>query len=493
MKSVKLFFLSLFVALLVSGLHVNTAAAAICTWTGAIDVNWNNSGNWSCAAVPGSDDEVVLDNSELAGSYSITLPTGATTTTIRKLTITPNGGNNITLILPSTNTGNPGLLVGDSTAGTDDITLNEGAILVNSSGAGAGSGIAFQTAANGTFRINNGGRYVHNTTRANTALVSQLSTAAGTENGVFEFDVSGTGSYAISASGRTFGSLVLTRTAGPAIYTASGGSALTIRGNFTINSGVTFNNSMTGANNIAGNWTNHGVFSGASTNIFFNGVAEQVIGGSQPTSFNNLTVNNGAILTIPANTAATLLTNNGRIQQSQDVIGASPVGFLNLGGYGGVTIANTGSDDLGFTTVIIRGNQACTTTNSTVRRCFDITPTPTGLDIEATITFYYAEAERNGLNCNNMYAWRWNAGLSAWELAGAGGDLYQCATEPYSLVVEWVTEFSPFVLFDNPESAPTAVTLRGIQANSVNLLFVLLALIPLIAGTGFVIWRRRLA
>ncbi|MGB5061339.1 MAG: hypothetical protein WBO48_21740, partial [Candidatus Promineifilaceae bacterium] len=140
-----------------------TAVAEMCQWTGAVNTDWNNAGNWSCAIVPGANDEVILDNSVVSGSYSIILPGSATTTTISKLTISPNSGNNITLNLPSTNTGIPGFSVGDNIAATDDIILNDGAILSNSSGATSGNGIQVNSTSNGTIRINNGGRYIHNT------------------------------------------------------------------------------------------------------------------------------------------------------------------------------------------------------------------------------------------------------------------------------------------------------------------------------------------
>src|SRR5205085_4997211 len=94
------------------------ASAATCTWNGSVDSNWATAGNWTgCTGggAPASTDSVLLDNSLKAGSYSVNLPTGATTVSIVKLTITPNSGNTITLTLPSGNTANPGFQVGDAT------------------------------------------------------------------------------------------------------------------------------------------------------------------------------------------------------------------------------------------------------------------------------------------------------------------------------------------------------------------------------------------
>jgi hypothetical protein len=275
------------------------APSAVCTFNGSVDNNWATVANWTgCTGggAPVAADSVLLDNSLKAGTYTLSLPTGAVNTTIVKLTITPGAGNTITLVLPSGNTNNPGLTVGDSTIATDDLILNNGGVFQNSSGAGAGNGIAFASAANDTMRINNGGRYLHNTLRGNAGIVSQLSTAAGTESGIFEFDVPGLATFSLSASGRTFGSLTLTRTAGAASYTVSGGSALTIKGNLTINTGVTFSSTMTGALNLAGNLTNNGV--------------NLAIPATQAVNFNgNTTVTGSASVSI-ASAASTITAGN---------------------------------------------------------------------------------------------------------------------------------------------------------------------------------------
>jgi hypothetical protein len=305
---------------------------------GAGTSNWSDANNWDDNVVPASGDNVVLDNSLVSGSYTVNLPTGATTVAINRLTITPDTGNTITLVLPSGNTASPGFNVGDNAAGTDDIILNNGAILKNSSGATSGNGIQANSTANGTVRINNGGKYIHNTLRSTAGIVPLLSTVAGTETGIFEFDVPGTGSFAISASGRNYGSLTLTRTAGAATYTASGGSALTIRGNFTINTGVTFNSTMTGAMNLAGNLTNNGSALTLSQPANLNGTGEQTIGGSNTVAFNNLTINSGAILIESTNvTVNGTLTNNGTIRNILTGNGTGNLTGVALANFSGLT------------------------------------------------------------------------------------------------------------------------------------------------------------
>ena len=96
-----------------------------------------------------------------------------------------------------------------------------------------------------TFRINNGARYIHNTARGNASIVSQLSTAAGTEEGEFEFDVPAA-VQTLSLTGRTYGTLIFSSIArgGPVTYSGNGASTLNIKGNLQIHTGVTFSIGM---------------------------------------------------------------------------------------------------------------------------------------------------------------------------------------------------------------------------------------------------------
>jgi hypothetical protein len=229
----------------------NISSAQI-TWDGGGDgISWSDANNWLGDVVPGTSDNVVLDNSAVLISYTVNLPSGLITTTINTLIITPSGANTIQLNLPNTNTGTPGL----SVTGTGDaLILNAGAILKNSSGAGSGTGITITN----TFRINNGGHYLHNTARANAGIISQLSNAAGTETGEFEFD-DPSGSTIVSLSGRTFGTLTLSAiTNGTVSYIGSGASVCNVRGSLNINTGVNFAISMSANFIIAGNYNQAG-------------------------------------------------------------------------------------------------------------------------------------------------------------------------------------------------------------------------------------------
>jgi CSLREA domain-containing protein len=284
---------------------------AICTWTGAGgDGLWATATNWSgCTGggTPAVNDFVVIDNTNVAGSFTVTLPSGAVTTSIAKLTVGATSPNTVTVTLPSGNTAAPGFSVGDSTTGTDDIIIGSGGILKNSSGASSGNGIETSSATNGTLKILTGGKYIHNTSRTQSGNIGRLSSASGTEGGTVEYDIPGTGSSTMTASGATYGNLTLTRSSGSGTYTSTGGSALTIKGSFTINSGVTYSSSMTGAMNIAGDLANNGAALSLPSGqaVVFNGTSNQTISGTASITIGGTaTINSGSTVTLARNVTA---------------------------------------------------------------------------------------------------------------------------------------------------------------------------------------------
>ncbi|HTS43003.1 MAG TPA: hypothetical protein VMH01_01300, partial [Puia sp.] len=238
------------------------SSAAIQLWTGAGgDGQWSNPSNWNGNAVPAVDDDVLLDNSFLTGSYVVSLPN--TAVTIKSLTITPGFSDSIFVILPSSNTSAPAFSVTGPGYG---LTINARGIFQNASGLASGEPLVIAD----SIRINDGGKYIHHT-RASHAnnIVRLLSIAPGTENGIFEFDVP-RASYTVSVSNRTYGTLVFSSIAagGTVNYTCNGSNTLTIRGNLQINDGVSFNVDLGGVNGnikIKGDYIqNGGVFNLAS-------------------------------------------------------------------------------------------------------------------------------------------------------------------------------------------------------------------------------------
>jgi hypothetical protein len=217
-----------------------TAATRI--WTGAGgDGLWNNPVNWDSGLLPQVTDDILLDNSRVPINYTVNLPNSIVT--IHSIIIRPSANQTIELVLPSTNLIENGFSVIGPGEG---LTLERGAIFLNASGLTSGESILVAD----SIRINNGGKYVHHTRAAHANnIVRILSTAPGTETGIFEFDVP-RAAYTISASNRKYGSLVLRSVAsgGATSYTCNGSNTLTINGNLQIEQGVNFSVDLGGSN-----------------------------------------------------------------------------------------------------------------------------------------------------------------------------------------------------------------------------------------------------
>lgn len=227
-------------------------------WIGGISGEWDNITHWQPAGIPVSGDTVVLNNDLNTTSYTVTLPDH--TVSIHSLVIHPAEGLTIKLLLPSSNLSGPAFLIN----GTGDaIIVRKGGVFLNSSGLSSGQSLQL----NGMLCIYSGGHYIHNTRSSHAIeIVAKLSTTAGTEKGVFEFNVPG-GSYPISLSNRTYGTLILSSDAsgGVQTYNASGTNSVVINGDFYMNEGVQFNADLTKPLYINGDYIqNGGVFNMAS-------------------------------------------------------------------------------------------------------------------------------------------------------------------------------------------------------------------------------------
>jgi hypothetical protein len=225
--------------------------AEIKSWTGyGGDANWTNPLNWSGSSLPLPNDDVLLDNGDLPVSYQVNLP--PTAIILKSILISPSPGRNIELILPSANNVPNALTVTGPGYG---IELKAGAIFRNASGLSSGESLSIAD----SMMIHDGGRYIHQT-RASHAnnILRVLSTAPGTEQGIFDFDVP-RASYTISISNRTYGSLELHSTAQGATvnYTCSGANPLHVRGNLRIGSAVNMSIDLSGP---TGNITVEGDF-----------------------------------------------------------------------------------------------------------------------------------------------------------------------------------------------------------------------------------------
>lgn len=209
--------------------------------------DWNNAQNWYPDGLPVATDSVVLDNSFVSGNYTVNLPNGNVTTQVKTLLI-QSSASVIILNLPSTNTAAPGLQVNGL---GDALVISDQCVFKNSSGASAGNTLTVA----GNIRINNGGKYIHQTIRSNATVIDRLSSAVGTENGIFEFDVPGNAGYTVSLSNNTFGSLAFRALAanGNKPYSGSGSSNLTIRGDFIVDTGAQFTSTVVADVVVSGN------------------------------------------------------------------------------------------------------------------------------------------------------------------------------------------------------------------------------------------------
>jgi hypothetical protein len=263
---------------------------------------WTDALNWSPDGVPGTEDDIILDNEWVAGNYAVDLPSALQSTQVKSIRISPSSAT-ITLTLPSSNTAVPGLKLG-STA--ECIIVDHGGVLVNGSGAGSGSPLQLA----GKMRLNNGGKYIHRTPRANAELIDKLVIEQGTEKGIFEFDVPGTSGYTVSLTGNIFGSLIFRASAagGAKSYSGSGTSDLNIRGDLIIEQGALLTSTLTSDINVGGSLIINGILNlhpvtaGTTGRSFVFGGKDAVFQGpgtlSMNAFFRNLLVAKNASLTL---------------------------------------------------------------------------------------------------------------------------------------------------------------------------------------------------
>lgn len=235
------------------GLFFSISADAQKFWDGGAGTKeWSDAANWLPDGVPIAMEDVILDHQWIIGNYTVTLPAGPVSVSVQSLKIVPSQGL-IVLELPSTNTANPGFSLTRTPA---SLAIHAGGIFINASGASAGGGLLLA----GSLSIHNGGKYIHRTARSNAALIDKLVQTAGTEKGIFEFDVPGTAGYTVSLTGNVFGSLSFRAAAAgaPKSYSGSGSGTLTIRGDLLVDSNTQVTSTLTADLVLVGSLTVHG-------------------------------------------------------------------------------------------------------------------------------------------------------------------------------------------------------------------------------------------
>lgn len=271
---------------------------------GGNDSLWSNPLNWHPDGIPTATDTVILNNEWITSSYPIYFPSGMATSHAFSLRIEPAAGYQISVTLPHTNTGVPGLtLYAVDTA----LVINNGSVFYNVSGATAGNAIQL----NGKLMIKNGGKYVHQTQRGNALLIANLVASPETQKGIFELNVPGNSAYTLSASGRNFGSLVLSgQHSSRKTYTSSGSNQLTIRGDLLINEQATFSSSLTNNIIVSGDMTIKG-------RLYLNPISSDTVGRCLITNGSNHKIEVSGQFNQGAHFRKWLISGNYQLQHSK--------------------------------------------------------------------------------------------------------------------------------------------------------------------------------
>jgi hypothetical protein len=228
--------------------------------------------------------------------------------------------------------------------------------------------------------------------------------------------------------------------------TSSGPSGLNATGNFYIGDDVIFNPGTATNISIGGDFGNDGVFVPGASTVTFNGGAPlsghrpdaaQTIGGAQRTTFNNLTIDNPAGVTLAASqtvsgvlnlkagdltTAAYTLTlgSAATVTGTHEVVGAvQRTQAFTIGvpySFGQPNLTITFAQVGGVTGMAVNAQKSAPDRlRPAVPRTVSITPVGAGYN--ATLRLPYQDAELGGIAEADLRLWR--RGETRWETGGA--------------------------------------------------------------------------
>ena len=313
-------------------------------WTGAAGTsNWFDAGNWSTGARPGPTAEVALDHLYVPGSYTVIFDQN-TPVSIKSLRVNPGAGDSIFVVLPATNTVPTALTLSNTGAGAVALAIYNKGVVTNASGAGSGSGIdvANLTESNpgATAFIYNGGSYRQASAVSHKQVAENMSDVAGTERGIFDFllPATGTRSYALSVSGRTYGTLILrSPTQVTTSYPAGSANSLIIRGDLLVGPRATFSPVIGDDMRVGGDIKVQGTMSvssstAATTNqLVLAGDKPQIMSGNISFVTNTLGATAGLAINNPAGvTLATPLSLSGPFALTNGILTTTLTNLLNL-------------------------------------------------------------------------------------------------------------------------------------------------------------------
>ncbi len=274
-------------------LAYSVAWGATKTWTGNSSTNWSNSSNWDIG-VPTTADAAII----------------------------PSGRPNYPVI-------------SSALTGVTSVTINSGGSITMSAGGSLALSGNFQV--DGTFTMNGGSLSVKDFKGTGTTSMT-----AGTLTIKHDYKpTSGT----FTATG---GTVVFAGNAGEGAFPS--GLSTTQFFNVRINSGVDpgFDNNAVSFS-LAGDWTNNSSglsLAGKATTVAFNGSSAQTIGGSQSTTFRNVTINNlGGTVTLALNQTIT----NGNLTISGGTLDLSSYTINRSSAAGTITVSNGATLKIGGT------------------------------------------------------------------------------------------------------------------------------------------------
>jgi len=252
-----------------SGIFAFGSGGATVKWDNtSTDGLWLTATNWDGDVVPGSEDDVVIDNTTVSGSFTVLLDS-TVAQTIKTLVIGQDGANVITLNITNTNS-TPLTISGTGTAlnvnqdGVLTINGTSGGISLSNSGDINFDNLSVYNVTTGTGITTSGTRTFGATSTTNIASDNGLKALtyghlnlSATSASLTTGTISVQGNFAVT-SGST---------------TLSSSAILSVTGTTTISNGATLDLAGTGNKTFTGSVTNSGDLnlSGTSGTITFNG------------------------------------------------------------------------------------------------------------------------------------------------------------------------------------------------------------------------------
>ncbi len=498
---------------------ISTSAWGQKTWTGGGDgSSWSDANNWSGGIAPSSTDDVVLDNTNVTGSYTITIPYDSSLgkAIVRSIQVGYVGNPNAITLYFSSNAKVAGFKFGDSTAGNLDFSVEQGGVFINASNAASGSTYFQRKGASDSLRVQSGGKFVQVGTASFTTPFP-AATSKFDEGSTFELNARASGSATLTVSGRTWGNYIIAADSagGTRTYSAASGSgAFTVLDTWTVKSGVTLTawttsgthvvgdivfvgtmsyGTATGSLSISGNVTVNGTWTtSASQPVTFNGVSSQAIGGTSPITFNGgITVNNtaGVVLNQSATTtmlnftAGKLSTGSNTLRVTSGFSGYDAGKFVDgnlafpVGSSGGylfplgqgadylpvtLTFASlSGSDDVTISAIdkSLTPPDGPLGSNQVLNRYFNITKGSgiTAFSADVTLTYTDADVATAGATESGLKVFQWDG--AQWHPLSTTVN-----TTANTADVSGLTSFSDFVL-SGTSDAPLPVTMKALSAS----------------------------